>query len=174
MDYFADQAGLLAVKTEIGAKAIYRAIQAATVQFPSAFTLATKIYNSILDKPSKDKISDFIKYDDELGTYHTKYIIVTTAMESEKTDDMEFFRKNEALVKSFLSMIGINTDGISIDDALTQVNGHVQGIIDLIKNYKDDLKKILSQANQKGGKTKRKGKRTKRKRTRSRTRILDY
>ena len=171
MDYFADQAGLIAVKTEIGAKTIYRAIQTATVQFPSAFTLATIFYNSILDNPSKDKISNFIKDDIELGKYHTKYIIVTTAMESEKTDDMEFFRKNEALVKSVLTMIGINTDGISIDDALNQVNGHVQGIIDLIKKYKEDLKKILSVANQKGGKTKRKRKKTKQKKTRSRARI---
>jgi hypothetical protein len=163
MDYFAEQAALFAVKTETGALAIYKAIQTATVEFPGLLQFASICYNSILNDESKKRLDEFIKNDDLLGKYHTKYTILTLAMKSEKMDPLVFINQYEAISKQFLSMVGVNTDNISVDSLKTQLNGHVQDIIEIIKSRKADLSKLLGQIKT-GGKTKRKKrKKTKRK-----------
>jgi len=145
MSSFGDYAINVALKVPGVSATAYTMLLAATQSYaPGMLKISSICYNSLLNDESKDKIATFIQTDPELTQYYNKYIILTVLMKNEITDPYVFFKANEALVSPLLASLHINIG--SVDSLKSQLNDHIQDIINKIKENKALVRDVLVKA----------------------------
>jgi len=179
--YFVDQAALIFVRNNTSAANALRIFlnkSSLSLVPPYTFTLICILWKA-LNKETRDKLLLALKLIPKLKEHYTKVEIVTVAMETEPINAMPFLLEHEPLFLKLLSLLGVNSEGLSVESFLNTIDQYIDQMIQLLNNYQGLIEKMLAAVNQGVDEAKQQamrsftkgGKRTKKKRKRSKRRV---